>query len=158
MKNDIGLIQRFAPAAASAICLFLAGAIWLPFDNETPAAPKALSTTEADADAEATTEALAAGAQELLNRPLFHITRRPPAETAITPAAPVEVTLALTGVLNNDDVQIALLRLSNNPELLRRRVGDQVGEWRILSITKTAIIVLSGDGQEQIIGLSSASP
>jgi hypothetical protein len=156
--NAVDHIQRWVPVFASAVCLLLAGAIWLPLDSEVPAAPAMQSTAGTTADAEATADELASGAQQLLNRPLFHITRRPPAETAITPAAPVQVTLALTGVLNNDDVQIALLRLSNSPELLRRRVGDQVGEWRILSITKTAVIVLSGDGQEQIIGLSSASP
>ena len=151
-------IQRWAPALASAICLLLAGAIWLPLNDDTPVASVPQSFVGTAVDAEATAKALEVGAQQLLDRPLFHTTRRPPLETAATQVAPVQVTLALTGVLNNNDVQIALLRLSNSSEILRRRLGEQVGDWRIISITKTSVTVLSGDGQEQVIGLSSAKP
>ena len=73
-------------------------------------------------------------------------------------AAPVSVTLTLTGVLDSDNDQIALLRLSNSPELLRKRVGETVGEWTILGITKTTVSVQNASGEESLIGLSSASP
>lgn len=157
MTTKPGQIQKFAPIVAALMCFGLAGLMWLPLSD---AGPTDLPTTP-NADAEPTTgqsaELLAVGAQTLIERPLFHVTRRPPAVEPTVEVAPVQVTLSLTGVVNNGDVDIALLRLSNSPQLLRLRVGDQVDEWEILNITKTAVTVLTPDGQEQVIGLSSSN-
>ncbi|MEM9787875.1 MAG: hypothetical protein AAF801_15340 [Pseudomonadota bacterium] len=145
------------PSLTILICLGLAGWMWLPFNRDMTATPRPPQASAANS-ASQRAGILEAGAQQLAERPLFHMSRRPHVEAEVAPAAPVEVTLSLTGVLDSDDVQIALLRLSNSPDLLRRRVGETVGDWRIVDITNTSITVVATSGEEQIIGLSSTSP
>ncbi|MDX8353219.1 hypothetical protein [Cognatiyoonia sp. IB215182] len=153
-KATLGVL----PTLTTLTCLGLAGWIWLPY-NDDGASRQQIQPTTITSQAEAGPDQLETGAEELVARPLFHISRRPPAAPESAPEpAPVEVTLSLTGVIESGDVQIALLRLSNNPEPLRRRVGENVGDWRITDITKTSITVVAPNGEEQIIGLSPTSP
>jgi hypothetical protein len=151
-------IQRWAPTLVTTLCVGLAGIVWLPLNQDAAVTPAAATGNFIEQGTQSATDTLANGAQNLLERPLFHVTRRPPEEAQAVQIEPVQITLTLTGVLNNEDVQIALLRLSNSPELLRRREGEQVGDWRILDISQSSITVLTADGQEQVIGLSSAIP
>ena len=157
MTTVPGQIQKLAPVAAAMVCIGLAALIWLPLGNADPQGIPATPNTDTDATERGSADVLATGAQSLVERPLFHVTRRPPAIEPTVEAVPVQVTLSLTGVVNNGDVDIALLSLSNSPELLRLRVGDHAGDWQILDITKTAVTVLTPDGQEQVIGLSSSN-
>lgn len=158
MKRMTNAILRILPGLTILICLGLAGWIWLPF-NGPPSQQIAAPAPNPTQAATPIAETLETGAQQLTERPLFHMTRRPPAPAEeAAPAAPVEVTLSLTGVLDSDDVQIALLRLSNSPELLRRRVGEEIGDWLIVDITKTSITVIAKNGESQIIALSPSSP
>jgi len=147
-------IHETVPLAAGVICLLMAGMIWMPFGQspsiEEDAEVAAAVSRQADAEA-----LLSEGAQTLLARPLFHITRRPPEVATVPTPAPVVVTLSLTGVINSDNVQVALLRLSNRAELFRAEVGDRVGEWEVKHITESAVTVIQPDGTEQIITLSA---
>jgi hypothetical protein len=103
-------------------------------------------------------EVLAEGARNLVGRPLFHITRRPPVIATVAEPAPVAITLSLTGIVNDENDRIALMRLSNRPDLLRRRVGEKIGNWEIEEITDTSVVVISSDGERQVIALSSGNP
>lgn len=157
MKTILDKLQALAPIVATVICIGLAVLMWLPLQqissqDVTPVA-QAASETRADPSI----ALLADGAESLVERPLFHVTRRQPQAQEVVQAAPVRETLFLTGVVNNGDVDIALLRLSTRQEPLRGRVGDNIGDWQILDITNTAIKVLNPEGEEQIIGLSSAN-
>ncbi|MDX8350551.1 hypothetical protein SLH49_21385 [Cognatiyoonia sp. IB215446] len=153
-KATLGVL----PTITTLTCLGLAGWIWLPYNDESTARQQTQAVVT-PAPATTIADELNAGAEALVSRPLFHISRRPPAAPEAAPeAAPVEVTLSLTGVIESGDVQIALLRLSNNPEPLRRRVGENVGDWQITDITKTSITVVAPNGEEQIIGLSPSNP
>ena len=150
-------IQETVPLAAGAICLLLAGIVWMPL-NQTPTFNDKEQDTQSAEDAQAVIDdQLSAGALELLQRPLFHITRRPPEVAAAPVPAPVIVTLSLTGVINSDNVEIALMRLSNRPELFRAQVGDRVGDWTVTDITESAVSVLKSDGTEQTISLNSGN-
>jgi len=150
-------IQRVVPLAAGLVSVVLAGVIWMPLLRDGPVSAPVNPAAQTPQGPDAT-EVLAEGAQELLARPLFHITRRPPVEAApVQPAAPAPVTLSLTGIVNDETDRIALLRLSNQPDLLRGRVGDSIGNWEIAEITETAVLVTNGDGEQQTISLSSAN-
>lgn len=157
MKIPLEKFQTIAPIVATIVCLALAGSIWLPLNQEPPQVGVGGPETAPVSENNSSLEFLADGAQSLVERPLFHVTRRQPAEAQVVQAAPAQVTLSLTGVLKNDDIYIALLRLSNNPQLLRHRIGDEVGGWQILDITQTSITVRTPDGEQQIIGLSSSN-
>ncbi len=156
MSRMTKTILTTLPSITAVTCLGLAGWIWLPFEDGQTITPQTNVTSPVPTNQ--TADLIESGAQQLTERPLFHISRRPPAEEEVVEPAPVQVTLSLTGVLDSDDVQIALLRLSNSPELLRRRVGETVGDWRITAITNSSITVVTRDGQEQIIGLSPTNP
>ncbi len=152
-------IQRWAPTVATFICIAVGTLIWVP-SNRNQLAQDAPATSQPNlAEMPNAKTLLASGAEELVTRPLFHVTRRPPTDAVPAPqAAPAELTLSLTGILNSDDVQIALMRLSNSPELLRGRIGDQIGPWRIVDITQTAVTVLSDDGGLQLLNLTQVAP
>lgn len=153
-KTMLGVL----PTVTTLTCLALAGWIWLPYNDQQ--APRALTAAPVPGTApQAQSDQLSTGAEALSARPLFHMSRRPHAapEAAAAPE-PAQVTLSLTGVLGSGDLQIALLQLSNTPGLLRRRVGESVGDWRILAMTKTTITVVTPDGEQQVIGLSRSSP
>ena len=158
MKIPLDKIQTIAPIGATLICLALAGFIWLPLNQEAPQIRADGSQNPTASEDNTSLEFLAVGAQSLVERPLFHVTRRPPAEAQVAQAAPEQILLSLHGVVKNNDVYIALVRLSNNPQLsLRRRVGDDVGGWEILDITQTSVTVRTPEGDQQIIGLSSSN-
>ncbi len=158
MTPYVDHIQRWAPTVTTLICVALALALWLPSGDDTALLNRNATPAVAEEGPEIE-QVLAMGAEALLARPLFHVTRRPPAQAATAaPAAPAELTLSLMGILNSDDVQIALMRLSNSPELLRRRVGEQVGPWRVIEITQRAVTVQSEDGNLQALNLTSGRP
>lgn len=157
MINLSAPLQRTVPLAAGLVSLVLAGVIWMPLTRDEPVRTPVSSGAQTPQGPDAA-DVLAEGAQELLERPLFHITRRPPEEAApVQPAAPAPVTLSLTGIVNDETDRIALMRLSNQPDLLRRRVGDTIGSWEIAEITETAVVVTNDDGDRQVISLSSGN-
>lgn len=156
MTGTIDHMHRWGPIAAIMICIGLGAAIWI-----TPATPTALPEPVQSGSIDRLQSHLSAledGAEELRQRPLFHLTRRPVVapEPAVTETAPL--TLTLTGIVNSDDVQIALLRLSDSPLLVRRQVGERAGPWLVTAITPTAVTVVSDDGQETVIFLSPNNP
>lgn len=149
-------IQTTVPLAAGLFCAVMAGIIWIPL-NATPklAEPVAQNTAPAGPSAN---DVLAAGAEDLLARPLFHMTRRPPVVATPVQPAPVIVTLSLTGVVKSNDDNIAILRLSNSTEVFRRRVGERLGNWEITDITESSVEVTKADGSQEVISLNQNNP
>ncbi len=145
-------IQETVPLAASLICAALAGIIWMPLGQD----PKSFRMSDEPIEAPVgpdPSEVLSKGAQDLLARPLFHMSRRPPIVAVAPEATPVVVKLTLTGIVNSDDLQIALMRLSNRPELFRRQVGDSIGDWEIIDITESSVTVITPDGAQEVMSL-----
>lgn len=151
------LIQETIPLASALLCAALAGVIWMPLSQDSD--PRAaLGDVPVAVTGPDTSQILAEGAQELLNRPLFHITRRPPTVVTVPEVTPVAVTLSLVGIVNSNDVQIALLRLSNRAEVLRRQVGDKVGDWEIVAISENSVTVITPTGGRDVMSLAKSQP
>lgn len=149
-------IQKTVPLAAGLLCAVLAGVMWMPMGQPPSASslPPETAATDTGPDPQAI---IAEGAQNLLARPLFHMTRRPPEVATVATPAPVVVTLSLTGIVENDNVQVALMKLSNRPEVFRVSVGEKVGNWEIAEITPISVTVVTADGQREIINLSKSN-
>ncbi len=140
------------------LCVVLAGVIWMPLNQDGSALTRTPEQTTPADNGPDTATLLAQGAQELVARPLFHTTRRPPIVEAVPQAVPVNVTLILTGIVNSDDIQIALMRLSNQPKLLRLQVGDRIGKWEVEDITETSVKVVGPSGVSEVISLMQSNP
>ena len=91
-------------------------------------------------------------------RPLFNVSRRPAPTSQPRPDAPIsapppeQVTLNLVGVLGDQGNYVALVRLSDSPQLYRLEVGQQIGQFQIMAIEDASIQVSNDDGEtEQIV-------
>ena len=149
-------IQTTVPLAAGLLCAVMAGIIWIPLNQEPRLTDQSTETTAATGPDRV--EVLAAGAQDLLARPLFHMSRRPPVVATVPQPAPVVVTLSLTGVVNSDNDKLALMRLSNSTQLFRLRIGESVGDWEIADITANTVEVIKSDGTREVISLAQNNP
>lgn len=149
-------IQTTVPLAAGLLAIVLAGVIWMPLGQEPSLTLPEDAANTAPAGPDANT-VITQGAQELLARPLFHMTRRPPEIATVAEPVPVIVTLSLTGIVENDNVQVALMKLSNNPELFRARVGDKIRNWEVVEITPTSVTVITPDGASEVITLTQGN-
>jgi general secretion pathway protein N len=100
-------------------------------------------------------------------RPLFSPARRvptappppasPPPPVAETPAPPPSApSLALFGIVADEDGARALVRTGASPEILRLRVGDTVESWTVAEIGRTELVLRLGDRTETI-GLFAAN-
>ena len=86
---------------------------------------------------------------EVLDRPLFSPTRRPPAEGAVpAPDSEPELEVTLVGVIISSEEQIAIVKPKDGSRLLRLSVGDSFQGWAVDSIEKSRIIFRRGDIEE----------
>lgn len=149
-------LQTTVPLAAGLLSIVLAGLIWMPLGQEPRLSSQDDGQTATAVGPDPQT-VITEGAQAILARPLFHMTRRPPEVATVAEPVPVIVTLSLTGIVENDDIQVALMRLSNSNQLFRAGVGDKVGNWEVQDITKTSVTVITPDGKRQTISLSQGN-
>lgn len=149
-------LQKTIPLAAGLLCAVLAGVIWMPLGQSPDASDLVPEQAAAPAGPDPQT-VIAEGAETLLARPLFHMTRRPPAEATVPTPMPVTVTISLTGIVESDDIQVALMRLSNQAELFRVQIGEKVGNWEIENITQTSVTVITPEGKREVISLSQGN-
>ncbi|MEM9797762.1 MAG: hypothetical protein AAF919_14815 [Pseudomonadota bacterium] len=124
-------------------------ALWVPVgagavSDAAPAQPQSVVPQNAALDADAI-------AKTISERPLFNASRRPPQEAA--PAPPPVVTISLVGVINDNQTEIALLRMSNAPGVHRLAVGEQLGKWRVTAITKASVTVMDDEGKVSVMAL-----
>ena len=92
---------------------------------------------------------------EILERPLFETTRRPPEEggTEIVSAEEAEITLrsleaSLTGVIITDARRIIIIR-DDRGEERRLEVGDEIGGWILDVIESEQAQLIDQNGEER---------
>ena len=135
------------------LALAAAAAIWLPGD-----ADGAGRTAQAAAPAEAAARPdLVALAETLAARPIFDVSRRPPAaaetEAPAAEAAPRETRLSLVGILEDGAARIALVRSSASAELHRLGVGDALADWTVVGVDRRYIAVARDGGAPELLAL-----
>ncbi|MEM7719354.1 MAG: hypothetical protein AAF222_09115 [Pseudomonadota bacterium] len=141
MNRD--MLNKFLPLLIVGTFALAAAAVWLPRGGATTvsAAP---ALKELDARLSSGSERLANLIEVTNERPVFHASRRPIA----APEAPkvAEATLALLGIIAEENGEtLAFVKVSNG-SLYRIGKGETVGRWRILDIG-TETISVSKDGQ-----------
>lgn len=144
-------LRWLALALAGAILLALVSidGDWQPPLRQEPAVPVALTAT---ADPEIGDEQLA----EIVARPLFLPSRRPPEAVAATAAeeAPPPDPLAdvkLLGIYGSGAT--AGILVSKGTEVSRLSSGGQWQGWRLLSVGTTEVTLIAADGAQQTLTL-----
>jgi general secretion pathway protein N len=83
------------------------------------------------------------------DRPLFSPTRRPPAAPVVAaappPPPPPPPEVMLLGVVMDGDDAHALVRTGPAAKILRLRIGDEIGGWKVGQIeSRKLVLLLSG--------------
>jgi hypothetical protein len=80
------------------------------------------------------------------DRPLFSPTRRPPAPPPVTasapPPPPPPPDVMLLGVVMDGDDAHALVRTGPAGKILRLRIGDEIGGWKVGQIESRKVVLL----------------
>jgi hypothetical protein len=95
---------------------------------------------------------------EIVQRPLFAQTRRPPApkaEVKIAEDKPEPEAFDLVGVVISPNQRMALLRTATN-EVLRAGEGQTLGGWEVHDIKPTQVVLQRGD-ESQVLKISKAA-
>lgn len=98
---------------------------------------------------------------QVVSRPLFTQTRRPPPPVALAPAqaaAPVPTTngMTLLGVLNTGTRSVALVSISGQSKPVMTAIGGTLGEWTVIAILPDRISLRTG-GTTAILPLPASS-
>jgi hypothetical protein len=98
------------------------------------------------------------------DRPLFSLSRRPPAPTiqadaqpaqapaAAAPAPPEPPALKLIGTILSPATSVVLLRDTATQAVMRLRVGEATSGWRVKTVSSRSVTVEKGE-QSAILGL-----
>ena len=144
--------MRMRALLLPALGLAAATAIWLPRE-ETPLPASAAAETAAAPPR----PDLGAMAETLAARPIFDVSRRPPAapetEAPAAEAAPRETRLSLVGILEDGAARIALVRSSASAELHRLGVGDALADWTVVNVDRRYIAVARDGGAPELLAL-----
>jgi len=89
---------------------------------------------------------------DIVARPLFSPSRRPPSPLALQPDDGDEVTddkpvLELIGTILVGERHIALLKHPTDG-VIRRKPGERIGDWRLVDVRDQRVSLESEDGQE----------
>lgn len=93
--------------------------------------------------------------RDMIERPLFTPSRRPPPEPAPSQAEPAFVPpplpppspdYMLLGIIRNGDRATALLRSQSDGRNLRVEAGDTIGGWEIAAVGTVSVRLKRGDG------------
>jgi hypothetical protein len=88
---------------------------------------------------------------EIIERPLFLSTRRPPEEQPEEPPEPApeppsaDETFTLLGVVLTPEATMALLQDDKTGEIARLQVGDQVNGWHLKAVQANSVSLSKGD-------------
>lgn len=90
--------------------------------------------------------------QEVLERPVFSPTRRPPVQETVVPAAdapdiaPIAAApdLRLQGIVAIGAKRVALVEVNGAPPLHRVSTGDEIGGWRVEGIDANGVVLRRG--------------
>ena len=102
-----------------------------------------------------------ASLDQTIQRPLFSATRRPPEpearEAAPAPevAAPARETplpaTELSAVIMYGDTKVALLKNPDGGGVVRKRVGEEIGGWRLDSIDTLNVVLQNGANRHELL-------
>ena len=98
---------------------------------------------------------------ELVERPLFTPSRRPPppkTNSNIAAPAPKPENFDLIGVIISADERMALLRTLATGEVMRAVEGQSIGGWEVRAIKPTQVVLLRGKDSEVIKINDAAKP
>jgi hypothetical protein len=88
---------------------------------------------------------------EIIERPLFLSTRRPPEKQPEEPPEPspeppsADETFTLLGVVLTPEATIALLQDDKSGEIARLQVGEQVNGWHLKAVQANSVSLSKGD-------------
>lgn len=84
----------------------------------------------------------------VVQRPLFHPSRRPPAEPRLAPAPPPPpdpLRAVLRGVVSSNGRWLALLAVEGEPALLRLSLGETYRGWRVEEVAEDRVVLRRGE-------------
>lgn len=139
-------------ATLVALCALLAGIVAVESQQ---AAPDSAATARAPAvPAAAPASAAPAGAGfafadrdyygAIVERPLFHPSRRPARGQAKTAPAAGHAELLLTGVLIMANRKLALLQQAGSPDIIRLQPGAELDDWVLTDVAEDRITLRRG--------------
>jgi hypothetical protein len=94
--------------------------------------------------------------QEIVDRPLFYETRRPPSpevpEVAVQEEPEEEQPLALTliGVMVTPDAKVALVQNDDTNKVERLKLGDEIGGWEVQFIDSDNVVINKSDETKEL--------
>jgi type II secretory pathway component PulC len=94
--------------------------------------------------------------QEIVERPLFYETRRPPSpevpEVAVQEEPQEEQPLALTliGVMVTSDAKVALVQNDDTNKVERLKLGDEIGGWEVQFIDSDNVVINKSDETKEL--------
>ncbi len=112
--------------------------------------------TETVASPEGGNLSLADRYQEIILRPLFAPSRRPP-ESAPDASVPLDGDLVLRGVITTRDRRIAFIETGTPPKTLRVSEGADVAAYVVQSIRPDRIVLRAKDGTTTVVRLRPQS-
>lgn len=147
-----------APFYLLVVCIGLAWMVYWQIANP-PAFPSDVAAADQPAASEPTRARQAefslpplAEYSEIVARPLFSPTRRPPVETEADTddASPPLSGLVLAGVVISTEGRLALLRRSRTAEVVRVLLGQEIDGWRVEAIESDRVTLRQGDTVEVV--------
>ena len=140
------------------LCIGLASIVYWQVENP-PSFPSGIAATDGPAGPDPTGALQAeftfpplAEFSEIVSRPLFSPSRRPPEETddsdtdAAPPPSPSRFILA--GVIISAEERMVLLRRVNSTDLIRALLGQEIDGWYVVLIESDRVTLRRGDTVE----------
>ncbi len=149
-----------APFYLLVLCIGLASVVYWQVEHP-PSFPSGVAGTDRPAEPEPTRAPQAefsflplAAFSEIVARPLFSPSRRPPTETedSDTDDAPPQKLshFILAGVVISAEGQLVLLRRMNTTEVIRALLGQEIDGWQVERIESDRVTLRQGDTVEVI--------
>jgi hypothetical protein len=153
-----------APLLLGALCCALGGLIF--FEAEEPVLePTANAAVQPDrtpatpaADEPGFAMPPLSAYAEVLARPVFSESRRPPSTPAVAAEEPQLSSMRLVGIVVSASARHALVEHGQPPRLERIVQGQEVEGWTVEAINATRVVLRRGDSRIEIKAKDMASP
>ncbi|WP_119681573.1 hypothetical protein [Indioceanicola profundi] len=88
---------------------------------------------------------------EVVERPLFHESRRPVVAEEAEPAPDVALSaIRLVGILDMPPTKVVLIESDGSPRIERVPVGEKIGAWSVEEIARDRVILVKGEQRSEI--------
>jgi type II secretory pathway component PulC len=94
---------------------------------------------------------------EILERPVFTASRRPPERREQTVERAQPLTVVISGILITPDSRMALVSSAKDQKPLRLRVGDAIQGWKVVEIDYRRVVIRRG-AAERVLDLRIEAP